>query len=622
MATVKTEFDKQPQPEKSSIGWLPWSKLQSRVRASRPPPRWLFPSLILAFALGYYSAYALSGLDLQGEGGTIGVIALRLNTGARPITDTYLGYNLFWFAPISGLFALFGPSYLAIKALFFSFCTLTGLLGYRILYRATRQPLLSLAGALLIILVPGMQFRNYLGFLAVANMLCLLETFVVDQSNLARRFCWLGTSTLLIALTYLFRIDLGTFFSVLLVGAAAANLFLGIGPAKERIRLTVSSVPILLIAFILVHLPVDQYAKAKGFERDFRAQYTQWWTDIGNRTFAVLARLKPQPQTPFPVVVSPAKPPADQSPVQAVPPPANDAGTVQPTLSSDRSIRALPDVRTIFFASRGKQRELAFLLYAPVVSVGSLLLAALVLVIVGLRRRNQALKSSGFTLLIGVGSSLTLFPQYFFFRPDPPHLSEMMCPYVLASVMGLALAVDLARTTRIRWLRAISFAWALFLGLHLWIYARYGVNQPWMGAIAMKKKAETRAEFANQVIAYLPQETKAEYEQLFRLIGQNSRPEDYVVCFPYSPMIGFMTNRRSYRYNLYVDNSTRSANFDQAAIAEIEKYRPAIIAIDDVAMNGTPGSRFSAWAAPTLQYIQTHYDYLGRFVQTDLYKRR
>ena len=56
------------------------------TRVSKP---WL-PLVLLVIALGYYSCYALSGLDLGGEGGTTAVYAQRLLEGQPPFVDTFL----------------------------------------------------------------------------------------------------------------------------------------------------------------------------------------------------------------------------------------------------------------------------------------------------------------------------------------------------------------------------------------------------------------------------------------------------------------------------------------------------------------------------------------------------
>ena len=86
---------------------------------ARKPFAALGPLVLLIFALCYYGVYALSGLDIMGEGGTTAVIAQRLLEGQRPIVDTFLGYNLLWFLPIVGLFKIFGPNFTAIRLFFF-----------------------------------------------------------------------------------------------------------------------------------------------------------------------------------------------------------------------------------------------------------------------------------------------------------------------------------------------------------------------------------------------------------------------------------------------------------------------------------------------------------------------
>ena len=570
---------------------------------------WSFPLLLIVFAGIYYGSYALSGLDLQGEGGTIGIIAQRILDGQRPIVDTFLGYNLLWFLPVVWLFQLFGPTYVGIKALFFTLSAVMGVLGYRILWRATGRPLLSVAGAIVVILVPGMQFRNYMGLLAVGNMMFLLESFVFPHRSVARRLVWLGGASAFVGVTFLFRIDLGIFYSALLLGSAVVNLLLGTTKWNERIIILVVSFVCLPPFFGATHWPVAAYAKQHGFERQFWSQYESWLSDLESRAAQLVVRPGPLP-TP-----TTRSEPATRGSTQ---PRAAQAPAASPQV--DRSTRPLPDLKEILSGKGGRDRFLPLLIYAPVISIALILVVALGLATTGLWRGDSTKKSRSFLLLIATGSALSLFPQYFFFRPDPPHLSEMMCAFVIVSVCAFGVALEF-RKSGSRLLRAFGLFWSVILVAHIALYARYGVSQPWMGSIAMKKKGEQRVEFENRVIAFLPEAEKEELEELYQAVKTHSAPGDYVVSFPYSPMINFMTNRRSYRYNLYVDNSTRPENFDAQAIQEIETHKPAVIAIDDVAMNLTESSRFSVWAAPTLDFIRRHYQSLGNFMDADIYAR-
>ena len=65
-----------------------------------------------------------------------------------------------------------------------------------------------------------------------------------------------------------------------------------------------------------------------------------------------------------------------------------------------------------------------------------------------------------------------------------------------------------------------------------------------------------------------------------------------------------MTKRPSYEYNLYVDNAHNVSAFFQETLAEVAKYRPAAILIDNRALNQTEDSRFHNWAAETYEMDQ------------------
>ena len=108
-----------------------------------------------------------------------------------------------------------------------------------------------------------------------------------------------------------------------------------------------------------------------------------------------------------------------------------------------------------------------------------------------------------------------------------------------------------------------------------------------------------------------------EASAIYQSVLSHSQPEEYVVCFPYNPEINFMTNRSSYRYDLYCDDVTAPKNSDAIAIREIETFRPAVIVITNWPINGTEHSRFTNWAAPTYAYIQSHYvlDYCKGIIQ-------
>jgi hypothetical protein len=564
--------------------------------------RWWLPWLLFGIAVVYYATYALSGLDLGGEGGTTAVYAQRVLEGQRPFVDTFLGYNLLWFYPLVWLFQLFGPNFTVVRIFFFGLSTITAFLAYRTVRRASNSAVLAFGCALVLILIPGIQFRNYLGLLGVGNLAALLEAFGLSQRSPEHRLSWIIVAALATALTFLIRIDLGFFFCGVVLASAVAYLLLGVDNLRWRISNALVAIIALPLAFLVVHLPVSYYAEQHGFGGAFWENYRSYWQFIEEKAVSV-AGAEPVKSSHRIQLPSRIQPVADATPAPTV---------------ADRSTRKLPAWTQMFTEKFGKKRILVFLLYYPVLSGAILAAAALYLAVSGMMRNRTKEKSEALVLIIGLLSAFTLFPQYFFFRPDPQHLSEMMCPFLVVSACSFGMALRRWNSPK-PWARWGPRLWTLFLLVQLWFYLDYGLAVPWMGSIGRKKPDEQLFRADNGVLAYLPKQQKPDYEALFKAVTQNSAQNDWVICYPYAPTVNFMTNRRSYLYNLYVDNSTRPTTFDAEAIAAIEQKKPAVILINDDPINATESSRFSVWAGTTLAYIKSHYRYVGTYVRNDVY---
>jgi hypothetical protein len=577
-----------------------------------------FPVALFLFALLYYGSYAFSGLDLNGEGGTIAVVADRIRHGSKPFVDTFLGYNLLWFYPIVWLFRIFGPNFTVVRIFFFALSVIMALLAYRTALRATRRPLLSLAVGVVLVLIPGIQFRNYLPFFGVANLMVILEAFGLPHRSQRARLIWIFVATLLVSITFLVRIDLGLFFAVVLIGAALAYAVFGTEPRLARLQALLAIALLLPISFFALHLPIGYYAQAHGFGDAFWNQYTSQIADLDYR----VVHLLPQPPaTKAPSSIAQATPSAHLAPQ------SSEAST--PTDNSDRSNRPLPPWTDMFTSRWGKTRILVFLTYYPLVAgliIGAGTLALAFSSLSAGSRQALSAKSGlahragtdALMLGISLASAFTLFPQYFFFRPDPQHISEMMCVFLVTLACTCAIALDRLRSAN-RLLRGLLIAWIALCLLSVYLYCDYGLAKPWMGSIARKKPDEIWFKADNEVTALLPPADAKESKGLYETIIAHSNRNDYVVCFPYAPTVNFMTNRRSYLYNLYIDNATRPPDFDAQAIADIERYRPAAILINDDPMNVVEASRFSVWAARTMAYIREHYRYAGTFRRNDVY---
>src|SRR6202040_842959 len=144
---------------------------------------------------------------------------------------------------------------------------ITGVLGYRAVWRVTSRPLLSLLAAVIIILIPGMQFRTYMGLLAVGNLYLCLEVFALENSPRSR-FLWLIGSGLFLGVTFLVRIDLGILYSTLALGSLIIYPLVDLRSWRQSFRFSTLALAFYAILIVLVHLPVDRFAAKHGFRNE------------------------------------------------------------------------------------------------------------------------------------------------------------------------------------------------------------------------------------------------------------------------------------------------------------------------------------------------------------------
>ena len=95
--------------------------------------------------------------------------------------------------------------------------------------------------------------------------------------------------------------------------------------------------------------------------------------------------------------------------------------------------------------------------------------------------------------------------------------------------------------------------------------------------------------------------TKEEYDGITRLvtlIKENSKPGEFVLCFPYRPGINFIADRPTFQNSLYVDDAILNTDpmWLEKMRHDISVRKPKVIVIDDWAINNTEISRFHNWA--------------------------
>ena len=564
-----------------------------------PPSRLrtlLAPLLIVAAALVYYGSYLGYWFNPHDEGGTAAFIAKRLLDGEVPLRDVELGYNVMWFWPIVGLFKIGGVNFLLMRAYFFALATITALCGWTLVRRVTRSEWLALAVGLALVAFPGSQFKNYNPLLCIANMLCIATAALAAVDTPARFWRRAGLGGAVLGLSFLVRIDIGFLFGAMWAGLFALRLFDTRLAARGRWVDTLAAAAVLASGVVLTHAPVYAIARSQGFDRQFVRQYPGWLDFLTKQAGVIGPKAAPAPGA-----AARKKPPR----------PAN----VPPV-----SRATLPRVSWASFVSfqDSDKSALFALTYLPLLTYVGLIGVAAFGALRALLRREFALDHPATLALLLLGGSLTTFPQFFFFRPDRPHLSEFMPGFIAATTCAvMLLSMGLPRVGRL--------AIAAFFAAHFCLFGWFALDHYSAGTIAARitTKPNKRMFFeaANGVRVWVPKKDFAKLDGVRRAIVGNARPGEWVVCYPYQPGYNLMTDRPTYERDLYMDNATAPRDWAGKAIARIERKRPAVIVIDERAINVVEFSRFSWWAKPVYEYVRANYHHAGTFDTTEVYAR-
>lgn len=543
--------------------------------------------ILLLFAFFYYSYYYRCSLYPAGEGGCEGVTALRLLAGQIPMKEAILGYNLLWFYPIVALFKIVGPSYTFLRIYFFLIATATSLLAFMILKMTTQRSWVAFLGALLALILPGQLFRNYMAFLVMLNMTFFLKTFFFTPSNCLKKLLWITATGTILGLTFLFRVDLGYFLSVIFIGLIVLTPWFSMLQEKHKTSFLRDSLFALLglilatSAAIIVHIPFYCDAVHRGFSTAFLEQYKQLPRGIFDKKSNLQKFLNPKEEKQKQVITS--------IPSSITQPPSQKETTL---------------ARYSLKAHKMRERLVALNLYLPILV--SFFLAVMGASFLFLKQMNSHERLFFPILLTSLGCSLALFPQYFFWRPDMVHFSEFMVPMMVTMMMALSIGIDIYKKASL-FIRSFIFLFCFFGVFFLLLYLDDGCQSQSTGGIAISHHRTMEFKGANGVAVKLTPSEFQDTSAVYQSILTHSKPGEYVTCYPYNPEINFMTDRPSYRQNLYIDDLTAPADFDALTIAEIEQHHPAVIVITDWPINGTEHSRFTNWAAGAYDYIKSHY---------------
>ncbi|MEI8313781.1 MAG: hypothetical protein WCH98_23805, partial [Verrucomicrobiota bacterium] len=509
-------------------------------------------------------------------------------------------------------FELTGPDYLVLRWYFFAICTATGLLTFFVVHGRTRCAWYSAIPALMVILVPGMIFRNYMPCLGVLNALLLTRAFVVRRESARKTFAWALAAGAGLGLTFLFRIDLGIFCTLIFLGLAILYPFGERGRFLRRVGLALACAAGGFLLAWAVHLPVWNDAKARGYDRAFLEQYTGWLGMIRGEFLQQVADLAENNKP----AANPVPPPA------AAPAPLQESPQKSKADSWEgRGALARPGLRDVVHGAKWSAKAFAISAYLPILISAIAIIAGGLGLLAALVRRDAEAKERLLYPLAVLGCSLALFPQFFFFRPALPHLSEMMVPFLSALALFIWASVRRARESKTPGLRVASGAFALLCAAAAAVYFFHAFSIESAGSIAARKKASHEFRALNGVNVKVRDREAAWLPGLRDAILRHASPGEFVLCLPYSPTINFMTDRPSPLCNLYVDNTVGEENFRGYFLDLVAKSVPAVIVVDQRRINGNEISRFQNWAPVTYEWIRKNYVFVGRYFRTEVFVR-
>jgi 4-amino-4-deoxy-L-arabinose transferase-like glycosyltransferase len=568
--------------------------------------------LLAGCAMVYYAFYLTAGLKLTGEQGSNALIAMRILDGERPIADMFIGYNLLWFYPLVGIFDLIGPNWLAMRAYFFFLAGMASLLGFVLVRRVTGQAWLALLAGLLMVLMPGAIFRNYLGFIGVLAANLLLRGYVLEAANPRRQMAWMAAAGTGLSVCFLIRIEPGLLISVVWAGLVVLYpLAAGRGQFVTRLRTVVFGTALALLAFAAVHAPFVIHAYQRGFGPEFTAQYSGFARMLQDELVREMDHWTKRQEAPSRAADEAVTGPTTVPAAPLSPASLEDDGDSPAEFGGRDGRRSLPAPSRVF-SSRGIYFFAAAIWY-PVLLAPLLVMSGGVMLVFALVRSDPRNKEAALVVLATTGCALSLFPQYFFFRPDSTHLTEFLLVFWPASFCS----AWVIRTAAVRsgkfWLRLWSWLLVTLTALLVVVSFNALFGREASGSIRSARGANALFEAANGVRSKVRVRHLADWEGLRDTVVAHSAPGDFVITYPYVPIVNVMCDRPTYQWRLYVDNAVASPGFLADEIKRFRAARPAVVVINNRAINRTEFSRFRNWAAPFYEVVANDYVLVGEF---------
>ena len=560
--------------------------------------------VLTTVAYFYYGAFYNYSFNLSDEG-SVALISEKLYKGEQPFVDVSLGYGLLWYHPIVCLFKLFGIKFYLIRIYFFVLAFVSSLFTYALLLKLTHKHVVALSVALLVLLFPGVMYQTYIPFLVISGAYVLFLFDVKTLKSTINPWVALLLNGIYLSFAFLIRGDIATVYILLFLlyhTLSAAQACIRDGGPKKLLIVPIRFLGIVITIFITA-LPFALHAKTSGYLDGFLNQYSQFTEQL---IVKVHDRYFLDTQTN-------ALPAAEIFQTVAL----NDIGALQTVALAE--VAALqtddfpagtlwqkPDISFLFSAEG--PHALILVTYFPIFIFVSIWLY---LGIGFFAQRFSAQKIADFIcerlhlLILSLGAFST-FLQFFVWRPDMPHFSGFMPGFMI--LLAYFLFILGQRNTAVVGIVTVPRPAFYFLCLFSAIFLIAFVSVYEEGLITRKNR-DTRLQMEKGIDVRL---TSDEYERIKRvvaLVKENSKPGEFVLCFPYCPGINFIADRPTFQHSLYADDGFLISEpwWLEKMRQDIAIKKPKVIVIHDWDINGTEISRFRNWARPLYDAIKQTY---------------
>jgi hypothetical protein len=193
------------------------------------------------------------------------------------------------------------------------------------------------------------------------------------------------------------------------------------------------------------------------------------------------------------------------------------------------------------------------------------------------------------------------------------HLAEFMVPFYPALGCAAVAGISLAKKTR--WMAFCGLALVVVVLLQVVVAFNSLFGRDGSGSIRIARGRTALFEAPGGIRFRVKKDDLSDWERLRETLARSSRPGEYLVTFPYVPLLNVMADRPSYQFKLYVDNATEPPDFSEKTIRELREKRPAVVVVNNRDINKTEFSRFKNWASPVHDFLQSDYVPQGTFFE-------